>query len=120
MQAPAAFLAGTWEQQPAVFRATPERRAFFEGLASFSELTRVARICEEEGEPLEFGERSGGDPGDTTPGRGLAAACGVHEGLAAGQRGYLPRGRRLQPLGMACRKQAVCPTTAAPAVTKSV
>ncbi|KAL4438516.1 hypothetical protein ABPG77_000164 [Micractinium sp. CCAP 211/92] len=50
-----AFLAGTWEQQPAVFKATPERRAFFEGLASFSQLAHVARICEGEGEPLEFG-----------------------------------------------------------------
>ncbi len=55
-QAADAFLAGTWEQQPAVFKATPERRAFFEGLASFSQLAHVARICEGEGEPLEFGE----------------------------------------------------------------
>ena len=36
-------------------KATPERRAFFEGLASFGALARLARCADEEGEPLEFG-----------------------------------------------------------------
>ncbi|PSC74527.1 bifunctional lysine-specific demethylase and histidyl-hydroxylase MINA [Micractinium conductrix] len=51
----AAFLAQHWERGPVVVKATPERRAFFEGLASFGALARLARCADEEGEPLEFG-----------------------------------------------------------------
>lgn len=106
VQALAAFLSGTWERAPAVLKATPERRAFFGGLASFSELARVARICEEEGEPLEFGEGGGGASGSegghwaaARPGlcreaRGPGCASAPFErcsgtGAAAGQSGAL-------------------------------
>ena len=45
----------TWEQRPAVFKATAQRRGLFDGLFCFAELQRLARICEQEGEPLQFG-----------------------------------------------------------------
>ncbi len=38
-----------------MIRASAARKAFFNGLFSWGELQRLAAICDEEGEPLEFG-----------------------------------------------------------------
>ena len=50
----AKFLKQHWEQAPVVFKASAERRALFAGLFNYVELQRLAVICEQEGEPLEF------------------------------------------------------------------
>lgn len=55
LQGAAAFLQTHWERKPAVIRASAARKAFFNGLFSWAELQRLAAICDEEGEPLEFG-----------------------------------------------------------------
>ena len=55
LQGAAAFLHTHWERKPAVIRASAARTAFFNGLFSWAELQRLAAICDEEGEPLEFG-----------------------------------------------------------------
>ncbi|PRW61282.1 bifunctional lysine-specific demethylase and histidyl-hydroxylase MINA [Chlorella sorokiniana] len=51
----AVFLQRHWERKPVVLRASTARTAFFNGLFSWGELQRLAAICDEEGEPLEFG-----------------------------------------------------------------
>ena len=38
-----------------VFKASAARRALFAGLFSYAELQRLAVICEQEEEPMEFG-----------------------------------------------------------------
>lgn len=40
---PAAFRTATWEQRPRVFKATPERVAFFQGLLSLPHYLDLAR-----------------------------------------------------------------------------
>lgn len=54
-QGSAKFLKQHWEQAPAVFKASAARRALFAGLFSYADLQRLAVICEQEEEPLEFG-----------------------------------------------------------------
>ena len=51
----AKFMKQHWEREPAVFKATPERRALFTGQLDYAELLRLAGICEQEGQALEFG-----------------------------------------------------------------
>ena len=38
-----------------MIRSSAARKALFQGLFSWAELQRLAAICDEEGEPLEFG-----------------------------------------------------------------
>ncbi|KAF8073009.1 RIOX2 [Scenedesmus sp. PABB004] len=54
-ESPETFLSKYWEQQPAVFRATPERAALFQGLCSLPALLAWLRAREAKAGPLEFG-----------------------------------------------------------------
>jgi hypothetical protein len=55
LQETSSFFKHTWEQGPAVYRATEARRRLLGGRFSFQELLRLAHISEQEGGPLEFG-----------------------------------------------------------------
>lgn len=48
-QDPTAFRATCWEQRPRVFKATPERAAFFKGLLSLPHYLELARRREASG-----------------------------------------------------------------------
>lgn len=51
-QDPAAFKASHWEQRPRVFKATPERAAFFRGLLALPHYLDLARRREGQGRPF--------------------------------------------------------------------
>lgn len=48
-QAASTFLENTWEKGPAVFKATPERQAVFEGLFGYGEFEELIKARAEEG-----------------------------------------------------------------------
>eukprot|EP00879_Flechtneria_rotunda_P000471 GHRR01000573.1.p1 GENE.GHRR01000573.1~~GHRR01000573.1.p1 ORF type:complete len:692 (+),score=292.63 GHRR01000573.1:55-2076(+) len=50
-----AFHTDNWEQQPAVFKATPERIALFQGLCSLPAVLNWLKQREKKAGPLEFG-----------------------------------------------------------------
>ena len=49
------FFEGKWEQQPAVFKATSERIALFQGLCTFPAIVNWLKQREKKSGPLEFG-----------------------------------------------------------------
>lgn len=55
MQNPKEFFAGKWEQTPAVFKATPERVAMFQGICTFPAVINWLKQRERKSGPLEFG-----------------------------------------------------------------
>jgi hypothetical protein len=55
VQDPDAFFKGNWEQKPAVFKATPERVALFQGLCSFPSVLNWLKQREKKAGPLAFG-----------------------------------------------------------------
>ncbi|WIA29285.1 hypothetical protein OEZ86_011790 [Tetradesmus obliquus] len=52
---PDTFFKGNWEQKPAVFKATPERVALFQGLCSFPAVINWLKQREKKAGPLAFG-----------------------------------------------------------------
>lgn len=55
VQDPDTFFKGNWEQKPAVFKATPERVALFQGLCSFPAVINWLKQREKKAGPLAFG-----------------------------------------------------------------
>jgi hypothetical protein len=55
LQDPDAFFKGNWEQKPAVFKATAERVALFQGLCSFPAVLNWLKQREKKAGPLAFG-----------------------------------------------------------------
>lgn len=48
------FLAGKWEQKPAIFKATPDRLALVHGLCTFPAVINWLKQREKKSGPLEF------------------------------------------------------------------
>ena len=55
-QASAVFLQQTWQQQPALFKATPQRKALLAGVADKAAILALVAGQAEAGKPLEYGE----------------------------------------------------------------